>query len=840
MDPETWKRIERVFLEALERAPEERGAFLDEACAGDAALRREVEAELRALEEDPDFLAVPLADLSGLFRDEAGPEAGQARIGPYRLVRPLGRGGMGAVYLAVQEGKEFRRTVALKVLRQGLQPTDELLGRFRLERQILANLRHSNIAQLLDAGASEDGRPYFVMEYVDGERLGAYCDGRRLPLRRRLALFQAVCGAVQHAHQNLVVHRDLKPGNILVTAEGVPKLLDFGIGKVLEAGAEWAGAVETRTDVRVLTLEYAAPEQIRGDRITTATDVHALGVILYELLSGHHPFVDGGRTRQQVERAIVEADPPRPSEVAGLPLRRRADDGPDAVVSARELAAGRGTDPARLRRALRGDLDTIVLKALRKEPARRYPSAAALAEDIERYLDGAPVRARRDTLVYRTGKFVRRHAWSVGALAAVLIALSATTVATLVQSRRVARERDQALEVRSYLLEMFGATAPERATGDTVSVRRLLDLQANRTSSAYPDRPDLRAQMLEVLAEAYERLGLYDDAEPLAREALDLRRRTLGPGHPDVASALNMLGWVLHQKGRPDSAEVLLREAVALRREGGRRYAVELSRSLNDLGVVLERRGAYAEAQALYEEALAIRIDRLGPDHRSVGVTANNLATVRYQQGAFDRAVEAGERALRAVRAAFGSDHQRAVIAQGNLAVMKMAAEREMRDLLDRQQRLQGPEHPVTAAQMLNLAGVLNRRSSFAEAESLASEALRIRETTLGPDHADVAWSLVVLADAVVGQGGLEEALELDRRAHAILRQSLGGRHLYVGTVLAEIAEVHDALGSADSADARYAEALDIIEDAVGPDDPRAARIRDRIDGRSAHDPPPP
>ena len=745
MHPALWQRVESVCFEAMTRRGAERDAFVAAACDGDEELRREVEAQLVAMETDPDFLETPIARVSDL----RGPDADgfvNRHLGPYRITRPLARGGMGEVYLATYETEDFRRTVAIKLIRQGFD-SEDVVRRFRLERQILASLHHPNIAQLHGGGAAEDGSPYFVMEYVEGLPIDRYCEDHHLGIRERLALFLEVCAAVQHAHQNLVIHRDLKPSNILVTKEGVPKLLDFGIGKVLERADASTREAGTPTRLRALTPEYASPEQIRGEPVTTASDVYSLGVLLFLLLAGRRPFVE--QSPDDLERAVREHAPPRPSDVA--------------PAFARQLA---------------GDLDHIVLKALRKEPDWRYPLVTSLAEDIQRHLDGLPVKARADTLMYRSGKFLRRNRWPVTAAAILFAALASTTVLTMRQSRRVAQERDRALEVRSFLMEAFGATSPDRATGSAVTARQLLDAQIGRLDSVYGSRPELHAMMLEVLADGYDRLGLYDQAEPIARASLTLRRATLGSAHPDVATSLNLLGWILHERGSAEEAERLLGEAVAIRRGAGRRYLVELSRSLNDLGVVVDRRGASEEAEALYREALRIRIDRLGEGHRAVGITANNLAAALYRQRRYDEAVPFAEQALRSMRATVGPDHQRAIIAQSNLAAMKLAAgelqsaEQEFRDLLERQRRLQGPTHPVTAHQMNALAMVLNQADRFEEAESAAREALAIRRDALGESHPDVAASLTTVGDALLGQRRHDEALTLYRQALDIRRRA--------------------------------------------------------------------
>ncbi len=818
MDPRRWEQLESICFAALEREAPERGLFLDQATAGDPDLRQEAEDLLQHLEADPAFLERPVVDLAALEPPETEEPPIAGSIGPYRVVQRLGRGGMGEVYLAMRETEDIQQSVAIKVIRRGMD-TSEVLQRFRLERRILASLHHPNIASLIDAAATEDGRPYFVMEYIEGLPITDYCDRRKLSVHDRLQLFRTVCGAVQHAHQNLIVHRDIKPRNIVVSEEGTAKLLDFGIGKVLAPSEALGPAVATRTEFRLLTPEYAAPEQITGGPVTTATDVYALGVLLYELLAGRHPFVSGSESLRDVERAILESTPSRPSE--GV---------------TRDAGIHRATDQGQLRRRLAGDLDNIVLKALRKEPDRRYPSAAALMDDIQRHLDGLPVSARPDTLRYRTRKFVGRNAGAVAAGIAVFLGLAATTVVSVFQSGRVAREaerarqeRDKALEVRGFLMEMFGATGGSQAVGDTVTARQLLDLQAARLPNAYPNQPELKADMMEVLADGYDRLGLYHAAEPLATEALAIRRQVLGPTHPDVAASLNLAGWIRHELGKSKDAEPLLLEAAAIRRAAGEPYRVDLSRSLNDLGVIYNALARYPAAESTLAEALAIRRAAHGDDHRAVGITANNLAAAYYYQGKLADAIQFQAVALRALTSAVGPDHQRTILALGNLAAFKRAqgdlaaAEADFRDLVARQTRLQGRDHPLTARVVLSLASVLDVRGvaerddrKLAEAETLFREALKILELKLGPGHPQVGQTLTQLGENLLHRGQGAASVTAQERGLAIVRTALGDAARSTTTALKGLAITYWTLGQRDAAIRAQRQATQGIETALG------------------------
>ncbi len=803
MISERWARVEEIFSRAVDLPEPERALFVEQSCGDDEELRQEILTLLRAhsrnsgvLDADRPWLDVPADD------PLPGP------MGPYRILRLIGHGGMGRVYLAQREAPGFSQTVALKLMRRGLD-TDELIARFRNERQILANLNHPNIARLLDVGASEDGLPYFVMEHVEGVPILEYCDQARLPIAQRLRLFQAVCDAVQYAHRNLVVHRDIKPQNILVTAEGTPKLLDFGIAKILQPDQSQAAPL-TRGDVRVLTPEYCAPEQLRGEPVTTACDVYALGVLLYEMLVDRHPYASGALTAAELEQRVLQVDPPPPSAAA-----------------------------PQLRRVLHGDLDRITLKALHKEPEERYSSALSLSEDIERHLTGMPVLARPATARYRVSRFMARNRILVGAAAALFLVLASSTALTLYQSARirsesarVARERDKALEVRSFLLEMFGATGADQATGDTVTARQILDRRAETLSTAYASDPETHAEMLSVLAEGYEKLGLVERAEPLAREALALRRRFLRSSEPDLVQSLTVLGWVLREKGELEEAESLLREAVTLgRRAFPKDGDVRLARALNDLGAVRDVRGAYDEAAELFRESLDMRLRLLGEEHVGVAITSSNLAVSLFRGGDMDGAVAAGEAALERFQRILGPDHQRTTIVETNLAAMHTyrgdhdAAARMHREILERRKRLFGARHASVAVSMVMLANVLVTRNELAEAEALASEALAIRrERSARPD--DIASGHRVLGSIKARAGRHSEALHEYEAALTVLRRTVGEAHEEVGGTLALAAASHAALGDQARAQRAYREAAAVYARSLGANHARTIEVR--------------
>jgi len=797
MNRERWQKVEAVFHGAMDRPPKTRASYLDEACAGDASLRTEVLALLAAADTEPGFLA-PIVDLSDLGPRTSDLGSGASRIGPYRIVREIGAGGMGVVYLAMHEGPDFERSVALKIIRRGLD-TDDLLKRFQLERRILAGLKHPNVAHLTDAGQTPDGRPFFVMDFVEGMPIDAYCERNKLGVRQRLRLLKLVCEAVQHAHNNLVLHRDLKPGNILVSKEGAPVLLDFGIGKLIDGSAADAEAT-TRTNARAFTPEYASPEQMRGEPATVATDVYGLGLLMYELLAGRRPFKP--ETGFAYEKAVLESVPTRPSQYGGAQLS--------------------------------GDLDTIILKALRKEPERRYGSVAALAEDIERYLDGLPVRARPDTFTYRTGKFIRRYPLALSAVTLAFVSLIGATIYSSAQARAVARERDKAVDVQIFLLEMFGASGKDRA--DSVSVKQMLDAQAALLPTAYPDKPEMRAQMTATIAEGYDRLGLFALAEPLAQQAYDERRAFLSATNSDLVVSTSLLGWIKYERGQAKEGEALMRQAAAMWPSARPRNLRMYARTLNDLGVAVEAAGKYAEADSLQRRTLALRRQLFGENDRATATTLSNLSVVLYRKGDLKGAVAMAESSLVVMRAVMGPDHNRSMIVQNNLAAFRSTlgdvagAEAEYRDLVARQARVLGRTNPQTAGSINGLATVLRSQGKYAEAEPLFVEALATYESAFGKVHARVANTLIQLGGVRSQMKRFSEARPLLERALAIQRKLRGGdTHRDVAQAMSALATLEGDAGNWPASERGHREALVVWERAMGAKHVETATARGRL-----------
>ena len=542
MTPQRWAQIRQVFDGALERPAKDRAAYLRVLCARDEELRHEVESLLRSHEQSDEFLETPAAQLNQIVSQEDISEYPQGyRIGPYEFDRRIGRGGMGAVWLATRYDKEYKKQVAIKMVKRGMN-SQEILRRFRTERQVLANLDHPNIARLIDGGSTPDGLPYLVMEYVEGTPIDQYCEHWKCTISERLNLFRDVCSAVHYAHQNLVVHRDIKTGNILVTPDGIPKLLDFGIAKLLGPEGSTLDLAQTRPEMRPMTLDYASPEQVRGEAITTATDVYSLGVLLYRLLTAKMPYGPNIRSQAAMQNAICEKEPIRPSSQI---LSDESTAVPEATQKLEAVSETRDKARKRLRKKLSGDLDNIILMALRKEPHRRYHSVGQFSEDIRRYLEGHPVMARLDTPGYRIAKFVRRH--PEGIAAAVLISATLISVAVISQhSARLAAAARQTTERTLQQTRHELVTAYSRA-GDSKDAYATAQLEYQASPGTPLARADLaetscaRAEALESAGNAQEAVKLYRDALT-QYEALALTNAHDAGAERDVMVVANALG----------------------------------------------------------------------------------------------------------------------------------------------------------------------------------------------------------------------------------------------------------------------------------------------------------
>lgn len=771
MRNEEWKKVEELLDRAMELEPSARLKFLKEANATPDLLR-EVES-LLACEGDMDgFLAAPALSLSSDFFDDADAiedRAGQS-VGRYRIIREIGRGGMGAVFLAERSDGEFRQEVALKVVRRSFADSD-LARRFRQERQILASLNHPNIARLLDGGVSADGEPFLAMEYVEGVRVDDYCDARNLSTEERLNVFLAICQGVSFAHQNLVVHRDIKPSNILVTDEGVPKLLDFGIAKLVNPQSEGSTA-ETVTGLRAMTLDYASPEQVSGLSVTTATDVYSLGILLYELLTGRRPHRLKNLRTDELARIICEDEPSKPSDAI-------SDFGFKSFKSA-----------IRNPKLLRGDLDNIILMAMRKEPQRRYASVAQLAEDVRRYLEGRPVLAHQDTFSYRAAKFIRRN--KAGAVAALLIAFALVggIVATAWQARRAtaqariaAAERDRARieaakaeRINSFMQSIFAAADPSWYSSGygqrgEVRVVDVLEQAGRRIDTELKDEPEIRAELHHTIGTTFQSLGQYAQAHTHFRAALDAYRGLYGERHPKVAEGLYYLAASTLGRGDSAGALSLLRQSLEMFRQVDPNNA-NVPYLLHDLSNSLSGAGESAAAENSAREGLQMAREKYGNDHVLTLSLVSILGLIHERRGDLRQAETFYQTVLTTFSRMPNGKMQSggSLESLGYLSMLKgdsKQAEAQYREALDISTTTQNETHPYHINLMLRLAKIHYLQGAYADAEKVTMSALDlIRRAPSAPAlrHQLKGLSLLSLIHAKTNRR---------TRAAALLREAL-------------------------------------------------------------------
>ena len=759
-----WQRIESVFYAALDRPPAERPTFLDQACGDDAALRKEVQSLLDASDKTLGFLQKPVQEAARVLDDREEIISGR-QIGSYRLLRVLGEGGMGRVYLAERSDDMYRQQVAIKLMHAGFAQTQRMLLRFGAERQILANLNHPNIGRLLDGGV-DDGVPYLVMEYIDGVPIHEYCRVNHLGTQARLRLFCTVCDAVEYAHKNLVVHRDIKPGNILVTGEGVPKLLDFGIAKLL--APDGSEAPKTRTAERMMTPEYASPEQVRGENITTSTDVYALGVLLYELLSGRRPFHMETTSPIEVVRAICEDTPTAPSQV---------------------WRANKEFAPPDASRNLSGDVDNIVLMAMRKEPARRYVSVGQFAEDIEAYLGGYPVRARTDAWGYRSTKFIQRHKAAVVAACVVAVALVGFSIGMAIFARRAQRERLSAEREAQFLNSIFQSTTPEQARGKQVTGRELLDEGAKRVETEFSGEPQLQATLFDNIGRAYSSLGLYPTAEPLMQRAYDLRRKTSGDSSVETAAALDGLASTIRLESDYKRAEQLFRNALAIRQSKLGPNDPLVAESMTNLGECLYLEEQNQEAESLLRQALTFQ--RSHGQDGGVSTTDNYLALVLERKGDFAEAAQLLRESLVITKRIDGADTPNYANSLHNLAGALIdagdltGAETVDRQSLEIRRKVNGPGHPDLAYPLNNLGFIFLEKGDWATAEPFLKESLEVRRGPNNNRDASVAGNLNNWARMLQEKGDLKGAEDFYQQAIAMIREVKGPESWALAKMLA-------------------------------------------------------
>lgn len=779
---EAWPRVKEVFEAVVDLASDARATRVRERCAGDDSLRREVESLLASDAVADGFIERPSRAIPRELLEKIAEEPFVARqFGPYRTTREIGRGGLGTVYLAARSDAAYEKEVAIKLLRRGLD-TEDILRRFRNERQILARLEHPHIARLIDGGTSEDGLPYFVMEYVQGKLLNTYCETHGLTTNERLQLFRTVCAAVTYAHQHLVIHRDLKPSNILVTSEGEVKLLDFGIAKLF--GADEEAAFHTMTAQRVMTPEYASPEQVRGEAITTASDVYSLGVVLYELLTGTKPYRLTSRNAKELESAITGQVPERPS-------------------AARE----------KKQKSLHGDLDNIVLMALRKEPARRYESAAQFSEDIGRYLDGKPVIARKDTWRYRAAKYVRRNRVLVGASALILLSLVAGVMATAWQERATRQEKVRGERVNAFLEQMLNysnpmlALSPDRSSPTTMT--EVLDEAARRLESAdFAGQPEVKADLERIISSSYIGQGKPRLAEEHAHKYLALVSILYGKDDPKTISASATRASFLFDDGKLVEAEKLFREVLPRMRaeeEKGNVRAEDLVDKLNNFAYLRRTQGDSHEAETLFRESLSLGPQMPREGRYLIGTTRSTLASTLADQGKFEEALRTAGEAVDEERQTgqvdtpgfgFSLTVLGGFLTENGNFVEADAALHEAEAIFH---RLVSPTSLWLADNLRNQAALSYAEGHFRESLEQVTKTLNSYQQNFGTHYDNYPTALIIKGLVLSKTGQAQEGEAILREALKLRTDSLPKGHFWV-------ALANDALGECLTTQGRYAE----------------------------------
>ncbi len=841
-DPEgardRWREADRLFDAALDRPPADQRAFVLAEAGADRTLADAVLRLLKADRESAGLFEAPGPTASHDFLlDLAGRQNAPSRIGAFTIVRELGRGGMGTVYLATRQGDGFEQQVAVKVLRRGVD-TDDVLRRFVTERRILAALTHPNIARLFDGGATDDGRPYFAMEYVEGEPITQCCRRLSLGLRDRLQLMLEVADAVSAAHAALIVHRDLKPSNILVTADRHVKLLDFGIAKLLDPGTD---DPSTRTGALLLTPDHASPEQLRGEQVTTATDVYQLGVLLFELLTDRSPFSAVRGSAETLRSIADDLRAPRPSSVVEGPRRR-------------EIA---------------GDLDTIVGKALQANPSRRYHSVEALGADLRQFLDGRPIAARPDTLGYRTRLFLRRQPWvapatAVAALVAAAYVVTVTRYTAALEDERTTAtlQAERAQEVQGFMTELFGSADPyapaDPATGRNITVVQALDVGVERLQTSLTNRPAVRASILAAISEVYQDLGVLDRALPLREEALALEEATFGPASREVRDSLGRLALLRAELGEadaagelyerrlslaldatpPDAAEVAdarirlarffigqnraadaereLQDVLAKAASGGvpAREVAEATRSLADAERVL---GRLDESEATARRAVALVDETLGADSVAGAMARGTLAQTLGLLGGVDEADALFQTAIDTLERTLGPDHGHRLATISNWSVLRLnagnlsGAESLLREIVAIGERVHGPRHPAVAGYLQNHATVLVRLGRRAEARAIYERVAALYRETLADDNYTRALPLVSLSGLHLTDNRPREAETAAREALDVLGRALPAGHFITAVAECRVARSLVARGQGASAREFFSRSADAL-----------------------------
>lgn len=802
MNKDHWKQITDIVDEVLKAdQPSTRRKILEDQCGDDEDLKSEVHKFLNSIEDSSDYWD-SLFQSNRLFigeitenyendtdnrfinktatLDDIDDDTIPDKVGVYKIKKRIGYGGMGEVYLAGRIDEKFNQNVALKLMRHGVTSNDQA-RRFEQERTILSSLNHPNIAQLLDGGISEDGRSYYVMEFVDGISITEYCKVNECDLHERLSLFKQVCKAVQYAHSNFIVHRDLKPENLLVNKAGVVKILDFGIAKMIDDSLDEQSILQTSSGFRMLSLKYAAPEQITLAPITTATDVYALGTLLYELITGSHPFDLENKTLHETEYVIRNRQPSRPSSVS-----------------------------PRWRMKLKGDLDVIILKALRKESAERYDSAQNMLDDIERFENSLPVSARHDSLFYRSRKFIKRHSLSLMFTGFILLLVVSFT---LFYTQRIAEEKrfaelqaQKAEQVTLFLMDLFEANSPTQSGGEIITARDML-IRGETEAEKLEGYPELKAQMYEVIGEIYRRLGQYGKSESLLRQSLTIRQELYGNYHPETVGTFDKLGLLLINKGEFNTADSILTAALNIRENLIQPNGAGLATTLSNLAFVTRRKGEHTDAEQLYRRSLDLRKEHLGNNHPLTIENMNSLGVILHNTGKYQETEALYREILHRRQELLNPIHPDVAISQNSLGalLMNLGKYSEADSLLNRalfvRKKIYGNEHPFVAMSLNNLGLSCLEQNQLEESEEYLTEAYRIRVEQLGHSSTNTAITKFTLAELMLKTNRADSAITLYNEAYQTFYQNLSPNHSFTARSTVGLGSAYLALGDLERAE---------------------------------------
>lgn len=736
MNKDFWQIVTFIVDRVLELEPEEQLQFIERECKQDPELKSQVITFLKSINKsdglwdellDSNRALVNELTSSGTAMKEITEGFVPDQIGPYKINRLLARGGMGDVYLAERSDGQYHRNVAIKILRSELIH-DNLEQRFLYEREILSSLEHPNIARLYDGGLTTDGRPYLVMEYVDGRPISSFCSENNCTLENKLHLFTQVCQAVNYAHRNLIIHRDLKPDNIFVNSEGVVKILDFGIAKIIDTELSNKELLKTQEGLRLLSIQYAAPEQITLEKITTATDVYGLGLLLYEMATGFKPYDLKEKKLKEAEHFIRHLSPDLPSSKAD-----------DPSVSNK----------------LKGDLDAIISKALRKEPQHRYQSAEQLLDDLNRYKAHLPVQAQKDSIRYRSVKFVKRHS---PAIISLLLVISVSIGFVFYHTYRITTERNiaqteaqKAQQAVSFLIEMFESANPEESLGDTLTVYDLIKKGVQNTETL-SEQPTLKAQMFEVIGRVYRSLGEYRNARSLLEKSYHLRLQEFGLKHTETVESLDQIGILLSEEGKFSEAESFFRLSYSTRLQLSDSAGASLANTKNELAYVLRRQGKFSESKKIYEELISAYSAHFGEEHPKTISSISGLAALLHAMNNYEESEKYYRKILEIRQKNLGPVHPDIAMDLNSLGALLMntgnfeEAEELLRLSFQMRKELYGSEHPKVALTMNNLAILYRDKGEFESAEKLFKESLKMRIHILGENHIGTCLSKFSLA----------------------------------------------------------------------------------------------